>query len=334
MKLKKLMAGMLAIMTMAVGATGLTSHAEDFSEAIETEEMSFSAQMTQQLQEKENAGLLSAEDVVASIEIAESVEEMRNQNMISDEEMQQWAQFLVGDNAINAVATSASSNDYVSYDYYARDAVSTTKHYMSFINTKELSGFSRSEVIYYMNANIFTNWKDGGSYKTSTDLSFDSIERLEGGTATSTTIQGWLVIEETIIPKYTNCVRFSILKNDIRNNSAISSEYDLHRYTSEKSSSPSISIMIDSVDKNNLRKCIYSLGDVNRDGNVTSQDSLKVMEIVAAREADKTDNRNINYANSLNELAFNLAGDANEDGKVNRADVARINQDVLGTNPL
>ncbi|MDE6004248.1 MAG: dockerin type I repeat-containing protein [Oscillospiraceae bacterium] len=333
MKFKKLMAGMLAIITMAVGATGLTSHAEDFSEAIETEEISFSAQMTQQLQEKENAGLLSAEDVVASIEIAESVEEMRNQNMISDEEMQQWAQFLVGDNAINAVATSASSNNYVAYDYYATNTVSTTKHYMSFINTKELSGFSRSEVIYYMNANIFKNWQAENNYKACTGSKFGSISKVSAN-ATSTEIQGWLVIDEIIIPKYTNCVRFSILKDDIRNNSAISSEYDLHRYTSKTSSSPSISIMIDGVDENNLRKCIYSLGDVNRDGTVTSQDGLKAMEIVLARETAGTVNNNINYASSESELAFNLAADVNDDGKVDRTDVAWINQNVLGTRVL
>lgn len=333
-RLKKFVAGTLAVITMAVSTINLVSYAEDFSEIVETEEISFSAQVAGQLEEKESAGLISAEDVTVSIEIAEQVEEMKNRNMISDEDMQEWGQLLAGNNDISVISDS-NSEGYPLCDEndYAEDKISSTPHYIAIVNKKEISsgqdGNASStkgfQTYLYLNTNVFktTSFNNKNNYK-----SYSSLELSFPSASSSTTTgpcrkeQQWRIM--ATIPAFSACTRYKIPQEEL---AKVSSEKQLHRYASASYSSPSN--VIENNGNCSLTKCIYSLGDLDRDGRITAEDSLlatkKYQGIIG-----NASNRSAVTATSLEELAFNLAGDVTGDGDFGLFDIRDINDYVLG----
>ncbi|MDE6004407.1 MAG: hypothetical protein K2G88_03375, partial [Oscillospiraceae bacterium] len=161
MKKKKIIAGALAVMTMAFSATGLTSYAEDFAEVVETEAVSVSAQTVEQLAEMESAGVISVEELSASTKVAEQIEELYQLGDISMEDVQDLQELL-----INAVSDSDSTSAYYPlYNKYYRYAISPTQHYMAIFNNKQIRGGIGFELYFYLNANIISGYDNIEHYK-------------------------------------------------------------------------------------------------------------------------------------------------------------------------
>ncbi|MDE5791982.1 MAG: dockerin type I repeat-containing protein [Oscillospiraceae bacterium] len=314
MKKKKIIAGALAVMTMAFSATGLTSYAEDFAEVVETEAVSVSAQTVEQLAEMESAGVISVEELSASTKVAEQIEELYQSGGISMEDVQDLQELL-----INAVSDSDSTSAYYpSCDKYYRYGISPTQHYMAIFNNKQINSGQAFKVYFYLNANIISGYDHVKNYECYPD---SRIYRIIDSSYVSNTLRKVELEFQTgdyVIPAYSACIRFKIKQDDI--NGVLGTEYDLHRYTSESDTSPSINI--DTTGDTSFIKCIYSMGDVNRDGTVDEKDASLVMKAVVELMIDNPGSPTVKY----DKLAFNLAGDVTEDGNITVADCVAIKQ--------
>ncbi|MDE7094219.1 MAG: hypothetical protein K2O52_04840, partial [Oscillospiraceae bacterium] len=326
MNIKKMLASTLAVITMASGATALTSHAEDFTEVAEVEEMTLSALVAEQLEEKEIAGEISAEDVATTIRVAKQVEEMRNQDMISDEDVLEWEQALTGNYDMNAIATYASGeNCYPSYNYYETSRLCGTKHYFAILNAYPMTFNSSITVTYCMHSEL-----SGGSYQynvlnhsiVSSSISSDSIvartEKL--GTTSTSSVGTFSSLMRYQIPLFTGITI-----------AGLNSEDALHRYTSYDINNPSDRIDWKSGDGKNYNpvKCVYALGDVDRSGFVEPKDTLDIIKNIQHVLFEASTN-STTVASSYNEAAFNLAADVNLDKSVDMKDVEEINKFIMG----
>ncbi|MDE6776777.1 MAG: hypothetical protein K2J25_02470 [Oscillospiraceae bacterium] len=333
MNIKKMLASTLAVITMASSATALTSHAEDFTEVAEVEEMTLSALVAEQLEEKEIAGEISAEDVATTIRVAEQVEEMRNQNMISDEDVLEWEQFLVGNNDMNAIATYASNESYyTSYNYYEKSRLSGSKHYLAIINNSNISAAKSFNVTYYLHNKISLGYRVSTNYRCVNGLrSF--IPELSSSTSADTIpiTKTWEVISD--IPAYAGCMRYRISQDAIIDCSNIRSEYALHCYTSNNVNNPSDTIYVELGNTYGLVKCVYALGDVDRNGFVEPKDTLDVMKNINGL-FEKNATNSIRGANSYDEAAFNLAADVDLNGVVNMTDIEEMNKFIMGQSSI
>ena len=332
MNIKKMLASTLAVITMASGATALTSHAEDFTEVAEVEEMTLSALVAEQLEEKEIAGEISAEDVATTIRVAEQVEEMRNQDMISDEDVLEWEQVLVGNYDMNAVATYSNYNDYVPYDYYNSERYSNTQHYLAIINGAKIYGGTGFQVVFYLNRKpssdsiikfydyaVKENYKNFCSPNLYTEMNDNSPSININSLCTIT--RDWSCSNS--IPAFSTCERLKLVRP-----LGFASEQALHCATSKYSYSPSINIENTAGYECQLKKCLYSIGDVDRNGFVEPADSLAIG--ICAQGGYDGNSKTPKNASSYNELAFNLAADVNDDNVIDMADVELVNKHILG----
>lgn len=313
----------LAVITMASGATALTSHAEDFTEVAEVEEMTLSARVAEQLEEKELAGEISAKDVATTIQIAENVEEMRSRDMISDEDMLEWGQVLVGNYDTNGISTYASSeNDFTSYDYYSTaSGLCPTKHYLAILNRYKVSLGEKVTVTYYMHTGLST----GGSYLYHSNLGDPEISSgySSDGSIIRPMAQTLTVVFDKI-DKYSNLMRYQIpISTAVAY--GINSEYALHCYTSSNPSNPSADCSNEGYE---LKKCVYALGDIDRSGRVDATDSLEVTKFAQGFYGSTT--KKTEQSDSYNEAAFKLVADVDSNGTVDLEDAQQITNYVLG----
>ncbi|MDE6005376.1 MAG: hypothetical protein K2G88_08335, partial [Oscillospiraceae bacterium] len=142
------------------------------------------------------------------------------------------------------------------------------------------------------------------------------------GSYVSDTLRKVTLLFETgdTIPAYSDCIRFKIQQHDI--SGVLGTEYDLHCSISKNDTKPSIDI---ETNENGISftKCIYSMGDVDRNGIVDENDASLVMKAVVGLMIDNPSSPSIEY----DKLAFTLAGDvAKEDGVITIADSVAMNQ--------
>lgn len=97
----------------------------------------------------------------------------------------------------------------------------------------------------------------------------------------------------------------------------IPSEWDLHIYTSRYEEPSTILGLSNGTP---LYKCVYALGDVDRNGKLEPMDELNMLVYV---------NGTVVSDGSLDAAAFELAADVNFDGKVTVEDVQIVNNVLL-----
>ncbi|MBD5142654.1 MAG: hypothetical protein HDT22_03475 [Ruminococcus sp.] len=332
MNIKKMLASTLAVITMASGATALTSHAEDFTEVAEVEEMTLSALVAEQLEEKEIAGEISAEDVATTIRVAKQVEEMRNQDMISDEDVLEWEQALTGNNDMNGIVTYSGEECYTAYNSYRKTSGLTgTKHYFAIINGPTAVLMGTNFTVDYSMHNELT--KGACWYAPRLDdflpTSFIDDSNMCSISKPFRATRGGVGI-------YANIMRQELPFSNIFAIGGVSSEYGIHCYTSSNIKSPSDKIEGYNSKKTeyyNFVKCIYALGDVDRNGVVDTIDTLNITKNINHLLFEASMN-STTVASSYNEAAFNLAADVNLDETVNMKDVEEINKYILGQSSI
>ena len=337
MNIKKMLASTLAVITMASGATALTSHAEDFTEVAEVEEMTLSALVAEQLEEKEIAGEISAENVATTIRVAEQVEEMRNQNMISDEDVLEWEQALTGNNDMNGIVTYSGESCYTPYNQYKKTSgLCATKHYFAIITESGMLENTILNVTYHMYKELFLST---GNYQYAKNITYDlhAPSSSSNGNGIQSISEKWTVPLGGNVGMYACCMRYEI-PIFTATISGIDSEYALHCYTSSSISNPSDNItweVKNEKEKRNygLVKCIYALGDVDRNGFVDPTDTLNITKNIQHLLFEASLN-STTVASSYNEAAFNLAADVNLDRTVDMKDVEEINKYILGQSSI
>ena len=312
MKLKKIIASLVAVMTMASSATAIASCAEDF-EAV-TEEVAVSAQVIEQLEELENEGTISTEEADASLKVVEQIEELYKSGEISDQELQDLQETL-----LNAVADSDSEKaEYVQYYKRVNNAIAPTQHYLAVLNgSQKLSSNQSLQASFYLNTNVLNGYDDTTNYRYDENLLTFFTPSSSYATDTSRQIKTtWNIKSAISANKVFMC--YKLPETKVLIDVAVTSEYILHCKTSEYDT-PS-----DSIKTNKsgvlMAKCIYARGDVNRDGKVNADDSNLIMKYVAMLmvESNRT-------TSNYDKLAFELAGDFKEDGGIDILDVIAIN---------
>ena len=109
------------------------------------------------------------------------------------------------------------------------------------------------------------------------------------------------------------------------NDEILDSEYDLHKYTSHYTSSPS-NVIGSNKSNVTMTKCLYALGDVDRDGNLGDDDLNLIMKGIVGLMVES--NRS---TSTYDRLAFELAADCNEDGVIDILDTIRFNKLISAT---
>lgn len=131
------------------------------------------------------------------------------------------------------------------------------------------------------------------------------------------------------MPDYSEVFRFKLGKVGLAN----FTEDLWNRCTSQQYSNPSDYLFASDPNGSpdpthplyTFKKCVYSLGDLDRDGDVDSTDSLLLTAYLDG----------IYFSGShLNETAFRLAADTNADGVVDSSDLIKLNQFLLGMTTL
>ena len=109
----------------------------------------------------------------------------------------------------------------------------------------------------------------------------------------------------------------------VENNNGVLNELDVHKMTSWSSNAPSSELLTN--DSNiTLKKSIYALGDVDRDGDVDNDDVAAVQKYVAGLckgAVGRTEEESV-----YDKAVFLLAADFNRDGIVDMSDAVGILQ--------
>ncbi len=207
--------------------------------------------------------------------------------------------------------------EYDSYDIYN---LAPTDHYLVGLPIYGTALPSSFGVYYYINTNILS------ANPTDSDL-FEICAGYNGlaslGTVTSSTYSSTC---KRIFAKFTvlgNPTTYSPLFTyylDGVDYTTVNSEYNLHQMTSPSYSTPSSILYTNTGDT--LMKGLFALGDVDRDGDVDSDDAYSVQKYKLGNYA-ATSGRTTAEA-TYDEAVFRLAADFNHDGQVNIADAAAI----------
>ncbi len=217
---------------------------------------------------------------------------------------------------------SRSSTFYIpEYDSYDIYNLAPTKHYMAALPIYNTNLSNTFGTYFYINTNILS------SSPTDSDLfsictGYDGLASM--GTISSSTYA-------------TNCKRilarviktgnptsysplFSYYLEGVENNDAINNEYNLHQMSSASTTSPS-SILYTNTGES-MMKSVYALGDVDRDGDVDTDDADAIQKYNLGLYSTMSGRSTADAA--YDEAVFNLAADFNEDDLVNLSDAVAI----------
>ena len=232
---------------------------------------------------------------------------------------------------VDAVTKNLDSTPfyYTHYDYYDSYSVSPTHHYLSAIVPSGTSLASSFSVYLYLNTNILS------SSPTSTSKIIISPQYSSYLSLTGITSSTYLPTCTRIVPSFARtgnpilpAALFSYYLEGVENNSVIDSEYDIHCMTSMYSSNPTSSLYTNKG--NELKKCIYSLGDPDKDGDLDSDDVAAVQKYVLS--LTQADSSRTTEEAAYDRIAFELAADYNQDGVINMFDAIGIAQYVATHN--
>ena len=233
-------------------------------------------------------------------------------------------------NAMNTTYTMPAYDYYASYNSAAPNEqyLSPTTHYLAALVDTNTSLSSRY-YYFYLNMNILSN--------DAADTGRFSVGRNFTGTATLSQIAALNNNNESKKMR----VRFNIssmttteccelftycLGNFGEDDTAVLEELDLHKYTSSSTSAPD-SYIASSITPLPV-KCVYSVGDVSRDGKVDSSDATMllaygVQSVIPSPLRTAAEQR-------YDTVAFELAGDCDGSGEIDLLDVITLNKYING----
>lgn len=211
---------------------------------------------------------------------------------------------------------------YTPYDYYNTVALAPTQHYLSVFT--DGTSMASTQVRLYINTNIAGDSYSSSDHFTvgsaySNYLSIGNITTSNYGTNRKQMLVGITVTGNP--GTYAEAFRYQFDSLNV-----IFTEYALHQASSQ-SNTPT-TLISEVTDTFSLQKCVYALGDVDRDGDVDSDDSSKVLSYTV-NMAQVSSGRTAAEA-AYDQLAFELAADFNQDDVVDIRDVLQINKYVLG----
>lgn len=227
---------------------------------------------------------------------------------------------------------TASTTYYIPiYSHYTTSSVSPTTHFLApLVPSGEIIG--PGSVYFYINTNILTP-----DYLSSTRFEMGSMmpSSAQFGTIQSTnhTAQTKLIsvaLTNFSITTTTSCLDlFNYNLGEFDGSGSVTCENDLNRYTSDTPNVQNPSLALTTTYGYPARKCVYSSGDVNRDGSVDSTDANYLLGYVSGNTVPYPSRSTINAAYDCR--AFELAADCNHDHTVDIMDVITLNKYILGT---
>lgn len=245
-------------------------------------------------------------------------------NEASDAELTKMAEQAVMEN-MAAIAKSSEPFYYPEYDSYDTMQLAPTEHYLVGLPVGNVSLPRSLGVYFYVNTNIVSDTPIASSL-------FSICPGYEGyaslGTTSSSTPS---TAVKRIFARFTINGKsedysplFTYHLEGVENLTEIlDSEADLDGFTSESMLAPS-SVLTTNKSSVILRKSVYALGDVDRDGDVDNDDVAAVQKYVASLcegAAGRTEEETV-----YDKAVFLLAADFNRDGIVDMADAVGILQ--------
>lgn len=266
--------------------------------------------------------------VIASVIVLASsaVIPVHAQQSVSLQELEQEAKQLVDsgntDEALqklnvelNQMVMEAASNEelntYAYFDDYS-GTLSLLPHYVV-AATRQMSTCS---IYFYLTPNAFKDYSNSNHFSAGEGFSLYFSSPTVVNSQTSR-------IAVNVTGSKSSGEYFPVFKYKMDVTSIVGSKMDLFLYTSL--SPDGENTMTASNAKYNCKKCIYTLGDVDRDGKVTLSDSFQVMQ-----ETKGLLNPASGRSGEPDRLTFRLAADVNKDGEVTMDDVDMINKVVTG----
>ncbi len=244
-------------------------------------------------------------------------------NEASDAELTKMAEQAVMEN-MAVIAQSSDPFYYPEYDSYDSSQLAPTEHYLVGL-PKKGETLKSMGVYFYLNTNIVSDSPTASSL-------FSICPGYEGyaslGTTSSSTPS---TAVKRIFARFTINGKsedysplFTYHLEGVENLTEIlDSEADLDGFTSESILAPS-SVLTTNKSSVILRKSVYALGDVDRDGDVDNDDVDAVQKYIAhlcEGAVGRTDDEK-----AYDEAVFLLAADFNRDGIVDISDAISIIQ--------
>lgn len=221
---------------------------------------------------------------------------------------------------------------YPPYTQCLSGVLSPTTHYLAAMVANGIV-LEDGTVFFYLNTNInSTDPTSSSLIKAGSTFAASSI----GGFSSSTYNVSRRRMNVLFYPSYTTITESTVLFTyelgafPDATLAPASSELQLNLYTSRTSVAPNEALST-SVDYT-ATKCIYSIGDVNRDGIVNGTDSTILLASLVNNVGPDTVNRTLEQQ-GYDKLAFELAGDCDGNGTVELLDVITLNQYINGTCP-
>lgn len=245
-------------------------------------------------------------------------------NEASDAELTKMAEQAVMEN-MAVIAQSSDPFYYPEYDSYDTMQLAPTEHYLVGLPVGNESLPERLGVYFYVNTNIVSDTPIASSL-------FSICPGYEGyaslGTISSSTPS---TAVKRIFARFTINGKsedysplFTYHLEGIENlDEILDSEADLDGFTSESILAPS-SVLTTNKSSVILRKSVYSLGDVDRDGDVDNEDAVAIQKYCVGLDkytAGRTDEEK-----KGDKAVFLLAADFNRDGNVDLSDAISIIQ--------
>ena len=244
-------------------------------------------------------------------------------NEASDAELTKIAEQAVMEN-MAAIAKSSEPFYYPEYDSYDSSQIAPTEHYLVALPEKNVSLPSSLGVYLCVNTNILTDNPIASKYYTVCPgyEGLAAIGTISSSTATSSIKN--IFVRLNIWAKPTGySPLFTYHLEGVENNNGVLNELAVHKMTSWSSNAPSSELRTN--DSNiTLKKSVYALCDVDRDGDVDNDDVAAVQKYVAnlcKGAVGRTEEES-----AYDKAVFLLAADFNRDGDVDISDAVGILQ--------
>ena len=245
-------------------------------------------------------------------------------NEASDAELTKIAEQAVMEN-MAAIAKSSEPFYYPEYDSYDTMQLAPTEHYLVGLPVGNVSLPRSLGVYFYVNTNIVSDTPIASSLFSICPgyegyASFGTISSSTPSTAVKRIFARFTINgkSEEYSPLFTYHLEGVENLTEI-----LDSEADLDGFTSESTLAPS-SVLTTNKSSVILRKSVYALGDVDRDGDVDNDDVAAVQKYVAylcEGAVGRTEDEK-----AYDEAVFLLAADFNRDGIVDISDAVGILQ--------
>ena len=245
-------------------------------------------------------------------------------NEASDAELTKMAEQAVMEN-MAAIAKSSEPFYYPEYDSYDTMQLAPTEHYLVGLPVGNVSLPRSLGVYFYVNTNIVSDTPIASSLFSICPgyegyASFGTISSSTPSTAVKRIFARFTINgkSEEYSPLFTYHLEGVENLTEI-----LDSEADLDGFTSESTLAPS-SVLTTNKSSIILRKSVYALGDVDRDGDVDNDDVAAVQKYVAdlcEGAVGRTEDEK-----AYDKAVFLLAADFNRDGIVDISDAVGILQ--------